>query len=77
MMGPMMWFVHGDLHDGPIMYHNFTVWPVYCEDRIYIYMYIYHVFAVNWPNRKITVHNQAVMQSRCMIRIMGLIKLAH
>ena len=32
-----------------------------------ILLYIYPVFAVNRPNRKITVHNRAVMQSRCRL----------
>ena len=41
------------------------------HDVVVILLYIYPVFVVNRPNRKITVHNRVVMQSRCMIRIMG------
>ena len=32
------------------------------HDAAVILLYIYHVFAVNRPNRKIMVHNRAVMQ---------------
>nr|BDI54605.1 hypothetical protein [Triticum aestivum] len=32
-----------------------------------ILLYIYPVFVVNRPNRKITVHNRVVMQSRCRL----------
>ena len=30
--------------------------------QLFYYIYIYYVFALNRPNRKITVHNRAIMQ---------------
>ena len=53
-----------------VICHNFFI--VYSRfflihDAAVILLYIYPVFAVNRPNRKITVHNRAIMQSRCRL----------